>query len=115
MHMAKSVLFSVVTSFAFPVSLFTVKGHHHRYFPFLGYASSASLKVPLTSGDTLYQAVVARLIYSLMYGRSIPHPFPAHYLLLNSLCRQILLLCEFLGLNCLTFQSKLLLRMKLAS
>ena len=112
MHMTKSVLFTIVTSFAFPLSLFTVKGRHHRYFPFLGYAS---LKVLLTSGDTLYQAVVARLIYSLMYGRSIPHPFPAHYLLLNSLCRQIILLCEFLGLNCLTFQSKLLLRMKLAS
>ena len=109
MHMTKSVLFKIVTSFAFPVSLFTVKGHHYRYFPFLGYAS---LKVLLTSGDTLYQAVVARLIYSLMYGRSIPHPFPAHYLLLNSLCRQIILLCEFLGLNCLTFQSTLLLRMK---
>lgn len=112
MHMTKSVLFTIVTSFAFPVSLFTVKGHHHRYFPFLEYAS---LKVLLTSGDTLYQAVVARLIYSLMYGRSIPHPFPAHYLLLNSLCRQILWLCEFLGLNCLTLQSKLILRMKLAS
>ena len=65
MHMTKSVLFTIVTSFAFPVSLFTVKGHHHRYFPFLGYASD-SLKVLLTSGDTLYQAVVARLIYSLM-------------------------------------------------
>ena len=74
MHMTKSVLFTIVTSFAFPVSLFTVKGLHHRYFPFLGFAS---LKVLLTSGDTLYQAVVARLIYSLMYGRSIPHPFPA--------------------------------------
>ena len=112
MRMTKSVLVSVVTSFAFPVRLFTVIGHRHRYFPFVGYAS---LKVLLTSCDTLYQAVVARLIYSLIYGRSILHPFPAHYLLLNSLCRQILLLCEFLGLNCLTFQSKLLLRMKLAS
>ena len=63
MHMTKSVLFKIVTSFAFPVSLFTVKGHRHLYFPFVGYAS---LKVLLTSCDTLYQAVVARLIYSLI-------------------------------------------------
>ena len=75
MRMTKSVLVSVVTSFAFPVRLFTVIGHRHLYFPFVGYAS---LKVLLTSCDTLYQAVVARLIYSFnvwsIYSASISCP-----------------------------------------